>query len=342
MSLKLKVIIGVIVGCLAILVGFSIGQMKDSEIRPGKIKVYSKQLSMGPIGKILTVKIGIDASETDILKQKHPMVSDMIKQADLAQAGVIIFEAATERKQVLFYTYSSGDKYVWVKRYNHWFFLANGEALQSAYRGCIEVNKKNFQQAEEQCSQALAISPELTMVRVMRGLSYMGINEFPKALADYDIALAATHESDVDMRNYIYYDRSRVNFDLQNDKMVIEDSLSYIAGIPDKSLEDPYVIATAYNNIAWTMATSRNSELINGEEALRYIKQAEALNLNATISLIISDTYAAVEARLGNYEAAVARETKVIAMNKEKIDEEGVKARLLLYQSGKAYTQEKR
>ncbi|MEI6519364.1 MAG: tetratricopeptide repeat protein, partial [bacterium] len=267
------------------------------------------------------------------------------KQAEQAVVYMIIFQRVKRIQFMLFHIdLLAGENYAWVQDNGCWSVLSDNKTFPNVIRGCSYYSQRNYQPAIDQFSQALAITPNLTKVLTYRGMSYSKLNEYEKAAKDFNAAIEISNDDNPNASNDIYFTHYVLGhlYGLaRDDKKSLENFKSYIDGIPDETKENQINIATAYNNAAGFMASSDDSSLWNGKEALEYIKKAESFDESGMMASNIADTHAPAEARVGNYKDAVKYQVKAITLNKVKSREVDMKKRLNLYKNRKPYTQDK-
>jgi len=89
--------------------------------------------------------------------------------------------------------------------------------------------------------------------------------------------------------------------------------------------------------LAWMLATSPNSEVRNGPEAVRYAELAASRSNRKDAGIL--DTLAAAHAESGNFDQAISVERDAIALLKEGPASRRFALRLELYKAGKPYHQ---
>jgi tetratricopeptide (TPR) repeat protein len=100
--------------------------------------------------------------------------------------------------------------------------------------------------------------------------------------------------------------------------------------------------ATAANSLAWVLATDKNKKYRNGMEALRWAQVACKTDGRKNPEYL--DTLAAAYAEAGHFEAAIGTAREGLKLAREASDAElaeELEQRLLLYQAGRAFTEDR-
>jgi tetratricopeptide (TPR) repeat protein len=342
MSLRKKIIILFSALGISIFLGYIIGIIVTDD---GLIHIYSKEIrKIDPNNNALIWLVGVN----DRYRREDfaiDILPEAKKQAEQAMVYIIIFQIV-ERTQFMLFHYDKivGENYAWVQENGCWSVLSDNKAFPNVMRGCTYYSQGNLQPAIDQFSQALTITPNLAKVLIYRGMSYAKLNENEKAAKDLNAAIELSNDDNPNASNDIYFTHfvlGNLYFSTRDDKKSLENFKSYIDGIPDETKENQAILTLAYNDIADYMASSDDSSLWNGKEALKYINKAESIDKSGMMASMIADTHASAEARVGNYKDAVMYEVKAMKLNKDTNREEDMKKRLNLYKNRKPYTQNK-
>lgn len=165
------------------------------------------------------------------------------------------------------------------------------------YKGNTFAGKQNYDKAIEIFDKAIELDPNFVWTYQARALTYADIEDYPHAVADFDkvIQLQTTNAWAFACRGL---SKSRQG-DFRNgikdcQRGILLDTNCY----------------TAYNNLAWLLATAPQSELRDGQKAVEYAERAcELTSWKNAYSL---GTLAAADAEIGNFTEAVKWEKKCI------------------------------
>ena len=202
------------------------------------------------------------------------------------------------------------------------------EAL--GYRGGLYLLQGKMEQAYDDISQVIRLEPNNVEAFVARGLLFMKVGNSDLALADFNEAIRFGPDNTAALKFRSGLLMSRREFDL-----AINDINEVIRLTPD-DVEAQMAKASMLNNKAWFLATTSNTNVRNGREAVRAALEAITLiNIPG-----FRDTLAAAYAEVGQFDAAVTEMELVIEMLRaagEQSEVAGAQSRLDLYRRGQPY-----
>lgn len=198
----------------------------------------------------------------------------------------------------------------------------------NAYR-----NQGDTRRAIADYDEAIRLEAKDPVPYIGRGIAYRNQGDSQRAISDYDEALR------LDPNNALaYYSRGNAHNDKGEHRQALADFENAIR------LNSKY--AMAYNNAGWLLATCTKPEVRDGKKALLYATRACELTKWQEPNCL--DTLAGAYAEAGQFTEAVRWQTKMTQLLEarpnpdERLlrERERAKARLQLYQSGKAYRME--
>lgn len=213
-------------------------------------------------------------------------------------------------------------------------------------RGILWQDKKEYDKAIADYSEAIRLDPENGIAYGNRGDAWADTGEYDKAISDYDLALKFTDSTEkaaglgdsevtgsdsiamVSVRALILYCRGLIWSDLGDyDKAIMdfEQAIRLDPGYPDP-----------LNGLAWLRATCPIDEYRNGQKAVEYARRA--CELTSWKNSNDLDTLAAAYAELGDFEKAVVWQQKGISVAPGG-DRAAFEGRLMLYRDKKPYRQ---
>jgi tetratricopeptide (TPR) repeat protein len=192
-------------------------------------------------------------------------------------------------------------------------------------RGCAYGAKRDSKAAIEDFSNAIRINPKSSFAFTRRGATYQIIGENDKAIADLSEAILLNPKDP-----FAYGWRGNTYVKVKNYTMALSDFNAAIQADPNS--------VSAYNALAWFLATCSQADLRDGKKAVLLAKKANALTTSPDGACM--DTLAAAYAESGDFEKAISWESKCLeAPNISEKTASEVKSRLLLYQSHQPYHQ---
>lgn len=130
---------------------------------------------------------------------------------------------------------------------------------------------------------------------------------------------------------------------IHRDQQAILDLTQSLPLLPASDRRTSLLLLWGNNNLAWVLATSPDSRIRNGVQAIAYAQRAVALTTVGTIHYAnCLDTLAAAEASAGHYAPAAAKQQQAITLLASLHDlthDQDMRQRLRLYQQGKPYTE---
>ena len=195
--------------------------------------------------------------------------------------------------------------------------------------GALYAKIKQDDKAVYHYEQAIRINPENSSAHNNLGFIFAGKGDLDKAIQHYEKSLI------------LRPDHPRTHFNMGNALMLKGDTKGAVGNYKRALQLDPRLPDLA-NTLAWILATNKDSEIRNGKEAVLYAEMA--CKGTGYKEAAILDTLAAAYAEAGRFQEAVITAQKAIEKAEKSQDKsvvEEMKKRLQLYQSGKAYHENK-
>jgi tetratricopeptide (TPR) repeat protein len=189
-------------------------------------------------------------------------------------------------------------------------------------RGCDLSEKKEYDKAIADFSEAIRIDPNYARAYLARGIIWEVKKEYDKAIADFSEAIRINPKDSVayvvrgcDLSEKKEYDKA-------------------IADFSEAIRIDPQD-SVAYNNRAWLWATCPDAKYRDGKKAVDSATKACEITEWKEANLL--DTLAAAYAEAGDFDSAVKWQTNANALNLDAQAKTKGEARLKLYQEKKPY-----
>lgn len=196
-------------------------------------------------------------------------------------------------------------------------------------RGIAYQVQGDNDKAIEDLDRAIQLDPKYSNSYYWRGDAYQAKGDNDKAIADFNLAI----QGDSEFPLHCLIDRGIAYSATGNYGKAIEDFSHAIQLKPEYM--DSY-IKSAYNNLAWLLATCPQPHFRDGKQAVGYATKACELTHWKDPSTL--DTLAAAYAEAGDFDHAVKWETQFLALaDLSAKDEADGKIRLALYQGRKPY-----
>jgi tetratricopeptide (TPR) repeat protein len=218
------------------------------------------------------------------------------------------------------------------------------------YKRTVEVTENNFKmhtlygsalyyrgeidKAVAQFREALRIKPQYSKANNGLGKALFEQGNFNEAVKCFNAALSTAKESFVenDLPD-LYGNLGKAYMQLDKDDLAITSLI--------KSIELDPNSASNLNNVAWVLATAKNTKLQNPTDAVKYAQKACELAVPAEQPAFL-DTLAVAYAAAGEFPEAVKTAEKAIKLandaGKKDLAEE-IQKRLELYRAGQPYYQ---
>lgn len=194
-------------------------------------------------------------------------------------------------------------------------------------RAQLRYQRGQYREAAADYGQLVRLRPKdqslLVDALLGRGHCHYMLRQFPQAVADYNAAL------EIDPANVLAYTyRGDVRFDQQ--------SYGLAAADYRRAVDLPGAGARTYLSAAWFLATCPSSRYRDAELALAAAQKA--LELSGEEDGRCLEALAAAHANAGDFEKAVAYQTKVL--ERAAHNDAGAARRLALYRAGRPYRRE--
>jgi len=187
--------------------------------------------------------------------------------------------------------------------------------------GVTYLNKGMLDEAISEHKKALAINPNFAQAHANLGIDYTKKGRLDEAISEYKQALAIKP----DLPDAYY----KLGFLLE-----VQGKLNDAISAYREAIRINPNHQGAYNNLAWIYATSPNTRIRKGEEALALA--TKACELTGFKKAEALDTLAAAYAEQGNFAKAVEYQYTAIELAPQQTKKE-LQKRLQLYKSGHAY-----
>lgn len=223
-------------------------------------------------------------------------------------------------------------------------------------RAAAHLAKKELPQATADYSAIIELDPQKPGGYIRRGLFYRHIQDWDHAIADFSKALDLEPNNLVAVghRGFAYYAKSDhanavQDFDraikikpddgvAHNNRGFNRQALGDYAGALadyDEAIKLAPKYGLAYQNKAWMLATCPEEAHRNGKLALETARKVCELRENKVASDI--KALAAAHAELGEFEAAVENQKKVVEMTKDEAQQSTETEILRLYEARQAF-----
>jgi len=202
----------------------------------------------------------------------------------------------------------------------------NPWALQS--RGALYNKIGEYENAIEDLSRYILLSPKDDFGYIHRALSLRAIKKFDKAISDLNKAIKLKPN-----KSEGYLHRGNTYSKTGNYNLALADFEKAIAMDPESS--------SVYQAVAWFYATCPERDFRDGTAALKFAEKSMEIEKKNRFNPRLYDTLAAAYAELGQFKNAIKAQKQAIALLKEEkyVDESEYKIRnrLDLYKKGKVY-----
>jgi tetratricopeptide (TPR) repeat protein len=169
-----------------------------------------------------------------------------------------------------------------------------------ASRAIIKLRKGDLEGAINDCNQAVYLNETNSYAHATRALIREKNQDIEGAISDLNIAIKYDSKNP---ENYVY--KGFLEARNKNYKEAIK-NYKYAIQLDNK-------LASAYNSIAWLLATAADESIRDGATALKYSTKSCEITEWKNCNYI--DTYAAACAETGNYDQAIKWEGKYLECN---------------------------
>ena len=224
-------------------------------------------------------------------------------------------------------------------------------------RGAAHISLGDYKPAVADFSKAIELDPQNLPALNDRGTTYRRLGESEKAKADFDkmISAGTRHPAAYTNRGLAWLDLGNVEQAMVDLHVALELDQKYAPaweasgaareamGHTAKAIDDYRIaveldptFALAWNNRAWLLATTPDSSLRNGRQAVEFA--TKACELTGYQKADVLDTLAAAHAESGQFEQAIRRAKEAVA-KADAHHKSGIEARLKLYEASQPYHQ---
>ncbi len=180
-------------------------------------------------------------------------------------------------------------------------------------RGIAYGKKGQYDGAISDFTKALEINPRDALAYYNRGIAYDDKGQYEEAISDYTKAL------EIDPKDaWTYYNRGIIYWKKGQYDQAISDY--------NKALEINPKCVEAYNNLAWVLATARESKYRNGKKAVELA--LKACELSDWKNQYCLGTLAAAYARTGDFDKAVRWQKEALESYEKGLEDEKTKTKL--------------
>jgi tetratricopeptide (TPR) repeat protein len=202
-----------------------------------------------------------------------------------------------------------------------------GDAVEALKLADEALAKGDYDAAINQYDKAIQLDPKFARPYHGRGVALFHKGQYDKGIASYTEAIRLEPQNDVAV-----FDRGLAYWEKGEPKQALTDFQLAIRLNPKND--------SAYNGLAWGMATAPQPVLRDGKKAIEFA--TKACELTEWRNPFHLSTLAAAYAELGNFERAIEWHKKAMAspdFPPSKLDR--ARERLKLYEQGKPYREDK-
>lgn len=219
--------------------------------------------------------------------------------------------------------YDKGELDIAIADYTEALQLAPNDALTYGNRGLARLDQKDYARAIADFDQAIRLDPADAEVYDHRGLARLARDESARAVADFDQAIRLNPNDPT-----LYAHRGLAQMRGRHYGSAVADYERAIRLDP----KDTW----ANNGLAWLLATCPVAAQRDGKKAVALATRAR--DLSKGNNPYVLGTLAAATAEAGDFDAAVAWQSKALALfPADDPDLEGHRARLELYRTKQPY-----
>jgi tetratricopeptide (TPR) repeat protein len=212
-----------------------------------------------------------------------------------------------------------------IKDYDEAIRLNPTDHAAFSNRATAWETKGQHDRAIADCTEAIRLNPKDQMAYTNRGAAWESKGEYDRAIADYTEAIR------LDPKYATAYNNRGFVWEAKGEQAKAIADYSQVIRINPKAAE-------TYNSLAWLKATSPDSRIRNGREAVRFATQAcESAGWKSWNYL---DSLAAACAEAGDFEQAVKWGEKALHVAVGDDAKQKLRDRLALYRQRKPYREE--
>lgn len=295
LSVSILVIMGITLPCMAAQendwYASGLSQHNQGNIEAA-IESYTKALAIAPDNPEIFLNRGLARLKTS----DYPgAIKDTTRAIELDPSNSRAFDA---RGMALYF---AGDCPGAVQAFTQALDLTPGSADTYVNRGAALFDQQKINPAIEDYTRALTIVPGHINALRNRSLAWFEKHQWEKAVSDSSRALSLSRAANLDCED-IFLSRGLARYGKKDYSGAMDDFQTALSLAPDSSV--------ACNQMAWMLSVCPDPEFRSGQRAVTIARKAIALAPGPD-SL---DTLALAYAEAGDYEKAIAHQTRLIEL----------------------------